>query len=667
MKISIFNPFIDKFSAETEISKRISIAAQNLGWKIQETSSPNEVNEFNPDFVLMLHFNTPKLFGFPTYGCMWNPPVFFRKYGDAIGQPETPIKNILSYDAYLSSGGEIDSWLNETLQNTRKTYFTAPFYTSCNKRSYTPPDLVNPCLTYIGTNWDGFRFKQLFKNLDFYEFMKVYGPQSGWKFLKKSYKGSLPFDGTSVLDTLNESGVGLCLHKKEHCNSEIPSMRIFEIVSSGAVAICGEHPFIRKNFGDFVLYLEKNLNPKEQCEQISDYINWIGSNSKKALEMSRAAYEVFVNHLSLETLLENILPLHKNLVERKGFVSIQQNNKNPYNEIHSQKRIQFIVRVGGRNLTLIKRSLDSIANQTYQYVSVIIVQYNEVSGLHDLLKKYENRMPIQVITSHATGFRSTQLYDGISNLNSDYFAILDDDDTIHPNHVYTLISHLEENPRIGVVYSGAIRVWESINNSNKSSLVTESLSLAHFESFDIRKIANLNNFISSNSFIARTSCLANISQEDPSFSVAEDLFLILNLAKKELLQFTYEVTCEHYWSESALENISLKDGKPYKNRIWVQEGERLLNLFWKDEFIYNVDNGQNIKSEYTSKKLLEMYSLKTPKISIPLDHNNVRLPISIFNILRFVYLKVTDGGLDNPTPNSFANLLIYVKRSFLNK
>jgi glycosyltransferase involved in cell wall biosynthesis len=667
MKILVFNPFIDKFSAETEISKRISIAAQNLGWKIQETSSPNEVNEFNPDFVLMLHFNTPKLFGYPTYGCMWNPPVFFKKYGDSIGQPETPVKNILSYDAYLSSGGEIDSWLDKTLQNTRKTYFTAPFYTSCNRCSYTPPDLSNLSLTYVGTNWDGFRFKQLFKNLDSYEFMKVYGPQSGWQFLKKSYRGSLPFDGTSVLDTLNRSGAGLCLHKKEHCAAEIPSMRIFETVSSGAVAICGEHPFIRKNFGDLVLYLEENLSPREQCEQISDYINWIGSNSKKALEMSRAAHEIFVNHFSLETLLENILPLHKNLAKRKGFIPIQQTNKNSCDEINSQKCVQFIVRVGGRNLALIKRSLDSIANQTYQYVSVIIVQYKEVSGLYKLLKNYENRMPINVITSHVTGFRSTQLYDGLNNLKSDYFAILDDDDTIHSNHAYTLVSYLEKNLHVGVVYSGAIRIWESINDSSKSSYNTGSVSLVHFEPFDIRKIANLKNCISSNSFIARTSCLSNISQSDPSFSVAEDLFLILNLAKKELFQFTYETTCEHYWSENTLDNISLKDGKPYKNKIWTQEGERLLSLFWEDEFIYNIDNSQNIKSEYISKKLLEMYSSKIPKISIPLDSDNVQLPISVFNILRFIYLKVTNGGLDNPNPNSFARFLVYVKRSFFNK
>ena len=666
MKIAIFNPFIDKFSAETELSKRIYIAASNLGWETLESGSSFEVKTYKPDFVLMLHFNTPKLFEFPTYGCMWNPPIFFEKYGDAIGKPDVPINNILSYDAYLSSGGTIDSWIEDNIKPTNKIYFTVPFYTSCNKRLFSPPSLTDTKLVYIGTNWDGFRFKRLFKHLDSYSFMQVYGAESGWEFLKNSYQGSLPFDGSSVLEVLNKAGVGLCLHKKEHCDAEVPSMRIFEIVASGAVAICAEHPFIRETFGNTVFYLNNDLNARETCEQIAEYMSWIGSNPQQALEMAHAAHSIFNSKLSLESLLNNISSLHNKVVEQKGFQNrySKENSINESRHESPQKNIQFIVRVGGRDSQILKRCLDSIANQTYQYVSVIIVRFQTVAGLDELLQSYVNRMPIQVIDSPETGYRSTQIIDGVKALKSEYFAILDDDDVIYPNHIQHLVSLLENYPDVGVAYSGAIRIWESTKPDTQGVINARTSTLAHFKGFDIRQLANLNNFVVSNSFVARTSCICNAVPEDPNLSVAEDLFLLLTMSRQHLFKFSYEVTCEHYWSESSLGNISLEGGKPYQDKIWSLDGEKILRMFWNKSFIFNIDNSQRCKSEYSFKTVSDMYLFQSPKVSIPLGVDEIKLPLSFLNVLRVIYLRLTGGGVDNPSPSFFAKSLIYIKRSF---
>jgi len=151
--------------------------------------------------------------------------------------------------------------------------------------------------------------------------MQVYGNENGWQYLTSSYKGALLFDGVAVVKTLNQAGVGLCLHRDEHCKAHIPSMRIFEIAASGAIAICDEHPFIQENFGDSVLYLSSNLNTDERLQQISEHLRWIKNNPKKALEMSREAHRIFVDNFSLEKLLLGLLPYHKQLIEKKGFTA----------------------------------------------------------------------------------------------------------------------------------------------------------------------------------------------------------------------------------------------------------------------------------------------------------------------------------------------------------
>lgn len=281
MKVAIHNSFFGQVCAEKELARRISLAGENIGWEILETGSSSFIRDFNPDFVLALHFSMPKLTGFPTYGCMWNPPVFFDKYDKSINKTDCSTKNIVSYDAYLSSSLLMNEWINDILAYKEKKIFIAPFYTSCNQTNYRVPKLDNPRLIYIGTNWDGFRFQELFKKLDLNDFLSIYGASSGWSYINNSYKGVLPFDGISVLQSLTEAGIGLCLHKEEHCKFGIPSMRIFEIVASGAIAICGDHPFIRENFSDCVLYLDDDLNNTQKAEQISEYVDWIKTTKTK--------------------------------------------------------------------------------------------------------------------------------------------------------------------------------------------------------------------------------------------------------------------------------------------------------------------------------------------------------------------------------------------------
>ncbi len=576
MRIAIYNEFFGDDAAETELSKRICLAAKNLGWKAIEVGSSIEIKQFKPDFVLVLHFRTPKNTGFPTYGCMWNPPDFFEQYETAI-KNEKVKENILSYDGYLSSSRQIDTWLKDILYATNKKFFISPFYTSCHQTSYQPPCLDNPHLVYFGTNWDGSRFKEFFSFLDTKEYMEIYGPQNSWKYLNRSYKGSLAFDGVSVLNTLNKAGLGLCLHKEEHSKTSVPSMRIFEIVASGAVAICEEHSFIKESFGDSVFYIDPKLDSSQKVTQISRYVRWIQNNQQEALEMSAEAHKIFTEKYSFENLLLAIVPHHQKLIREKGFVPEIEPRQT------RQKRVEIIVRVGDRDAKIVKRCLDSIASQVYNNIGVIIVNYKKLEYLDSLLQEYEDKFSVKLIKTEFSGFRSSQLIAGINAVDSEYFGILDDDDLIHPNHIYSLVSLLEKFDDIGVAYSGSIRVWEldksDTKQINRQSLIREEAELAYFEPFNINKMLNFDNFIVSNSFLARSSLINEDLNNDPELKVLEDMFLLLTLCAKSKFIFSYEATCEFYW------RYSKKDNSTFEERhLWQNSVKRVRHMFWKKNF-----------------------------------------------------------------------------------
>ena len=92
-------------------------------------------------------------------------------------------------------------------------------------------------LTYFGTNWDH-RRKNFFRMLSEIDNVQICGPTHSWPEIhRKSYGGSLEFDGDAVQARYATNGLGLCLVSELHCRDDVISNRIFEIASVGAIAL----------------------------------------------------------------------------------------------------------------------------------------------------------------------------------------------------------------------------------------------------------------------------------------------------------------------------------------------------------------------------------------------------------------------------------------------
>lgn len=515
MKIALHYPFEETWFAEAELARRIEIAAQRLGWQALTCRTPQEIHDFQPDCVLAMHDNAAKLTPFPTYGCIWSPPHFFEGVDKAIA-------HILSYDGYLVAAPDIDRWLHRLLSNTPKPFLRTPFYTSSPATEYRAPQLDSPQLVYCGSNWDGQRFSDLFRELDQRPYMAVYGNPKGWQYLKNVYRGSLPFDGTSLFTTLNQAGVGLCLHRDEHRRAGVASMRIFEIVAAGAVAICSDHPFIRDAFGDSVLYIDAEADPTEQARQIDQHMAWIKANREAAIALTQQAHARFSEHYTLEKLLQNLPQLQQEVLPEKQFVA------HGHLQIEDEQPVQILLLGMGKTVEEVGRSLDSLSRQTYPNLSVTLIQSTSDPELSEW---HQTDVSMSRLEVPAEIPASTALWKGLSSVQSTYIGVLNAGDVLYPNHIGTLVQILEENPEAGVAYGGTV------------GRSPDPLTLHSFHPYSAERLLQLAPLVAPGSFLMRQSCLALLGR-DPELNEAAHHCLLLYLAQRTPFQFSYEVTAE---------------------------------------------------------------------------------------------------------------------------
>ncbi len=208
------------------------------------------------------------------------------------------------YDALLSIVPEEKAkkmFLNELI---------IPFYFSVPSTKFC--DTPKTRLFFGGVAWDNYRKStiiELYKLLDHTEYFDLYGVKD---FGLNSYKGFIPFGENTVLDIMRESGVTLVLHSKDHFENNIPTARIFEAVAASTVVITDKLPFIVKNFGDSVLYIDRDSSPEEIFKQIDAHMQWILSHPKKAVELARRSHKIFTEKFTLEKIMKNVMESFKN-------------------------------------------------------------------------------------------------------------------------------------------------------------------------------------------------------------------------------------------------------------------------------------------------------------------------------------------------------------------
>ncbi len=215
--------------------------------------------------------------------------------------------------------GNNQEWANKVISSLNKITpinkdnVLYSFYPTVPQTKFEPSKREK--LFYSGTNWDwkrsSTRFKEIFKNLDTSNYFEVYGRADSWRFLESSYKGEIKFDADSFVNTIQKSGMALLFHSDYHIKYGIPSKRIFEAAAAGAVIISDKNPFVAKEFGDCVYYIDPSKEPTEVVKDIDKIVQLIKSDPELANKKAACVHNIFVKKFTLEKQWERVFKMHE--------------------------------------------------------------------------------------------------------------------------------------------------------------------------------------------------------------------------------------------------------------------------------------------------------------------------------------------------------------------
>ena len=464
-------------TAEDECIARIKRSAEYLNIICNEVYADGsfldgpdgKVSSENVDFVLHLHFDTPKNYDAFSFAALWNPIDFYHEWGY-----HRTSRNLLSHDDFISCNSDAaDDHLRRLIRNGDA--HLPPYF----HLHHSLPDIVYPPsigdgkLFYVGINWEAInggvsRHQEVLKQLDKTGELRIYGPKlfQGFNVWKgyDSYVKEIPFDGISMIDEIAKAGIALVLSSKAHKNSEMMSSRLFEGIAAGALVICDENPFAKKFFGDCLLYIDTRASPESISDAILSHLDWAHKNHNEALGKIRKAQEIFRQKF---TMIGSIKEIYLGLTERKNRLS---ELCNPQQEGGELTVGAYFLMPDYSEKVLIEH-IYSILCQSYSSFSPTIVVDTVDARMHkDRIKKLLKNLPIKIELMAVNFYASTT--DKVARYKSplgsvvlkllksiqrvDAFLVVKDNESLISNHISVLAGALKRSPDTDCAATAAI-------------------------------------------------------------------------------------------------------------------------------------------------------------------------------------------------------------------
>jgi glycosyltransferase involved in cell wall biosynthesis len=578
MKIALFNCFPNlSHSAEKEFISRSIIALGRLGHEAFHVRTSDEINSVDPDVVIITHEFVAKTTDHFTVGLLWSPLEHYSKEYDRI-------KAIRSWDLIIPINENVRAFARSIHSSARadEAVSNLAFFPSTQIFDIGAPKADHIDLAYIGAHWDGNRHQQLFESLAPVTDLNVYGPADKWQFIPDCYRGDVPFDGESVLRTLNRHGAVLAVHKSTHRLADTPSMRVFESCAAKCLIFTEPMESIKSLFGNTLEYIDVAAEPAEIARHISERIKHYKSNPKELYEKIAASHEIFSKSASLEVLYRDLCAEvdEKKHKRRQSLRAVQSGS------------VSIIIRYGSRPLNYLQRAIQSLKQQTYANIGVVISNFGDASTLDTFVSdlRQEGRFTfVSVISTTPNGMRSTPLWAAFQEVKTDYFGVLDDDDELYSTHIADLVRELDAHPVNDVAYSGVIKCQEDGVDCNqharfngpKNSGVVERRTLHFFDEFDLERMLRWDNFIQSNTWLARSRLLEqDLLREDPNLSVMEDVYFYFVASRTAPFVFSGRATAVWNWRKSSHQN-SMTAVPPVE---WRKNGGKIMRLLANERF-----------------------------------------------------------------------------------
>jgi glycosyltransferase involved in cell wall biosynthesis len=244
----------------------------------------------------------------------------------------------------------------------------------------------------------------------------------------------------------------------------------------------------------------------------------------------------------------------------------------------------------------LSRAIDSVLNQTYENIEIIVVDDNEPLSEHrkkteKLMKNYENIKKVKYIKHSKNRNGSAARNTGIRYSNGKYIAFLDDDDEFLPDKIQNQVEKMESlDETWGACYTSYKKVMSDGTvqysaEKREGYLLVEAL----MRTLYIYGGSNL---------LVRKSVVDKINGFDESFKRNQDLEFLVRILKDYKL--AYVDTCSlliHYDARTTsltyeqLQEIDkqyLSSFKMFIDELNYQDQKRIYTMIALDSFRYSI-------------------------------------------------------------------------------
>jgi len=264
----------------------------------------------------------------------------------------------------------------------------------------------------------------------------------------------------------------------------------------------------------------------------------------------------------------------------------------------------------------IKKCIDSLVNQTYKNIEIIIINDGSTDKTKELIiKNYKEKNEVILINQKNAGV-SCARNKGIEISNGDYISFVDSDDWVEPNFIETMVKTLEEK-NVDIVRCNYIK--ENKNESIKCSLHD----LANKKMFKNEiYTSNINNYLLYFNkdwipnyvmlLLIKKNILTNKIRFDKELYMLEDVAFYQKLLNK--INSIYFLD-EHLYHYNNINMSATRDPKRVeKNIIGIVNSGKYISEYMKSNNIPFYEKDMNAKSFdliiYYLKKLSNNTSAK---------------------------------------------------------
>lgn len=483
-------------TAEDECIARLKLAAQALGIECIEIHADGsllcdrniKVSKSNVDFVIHLHYDTPKYYDAFSFVALWNPLKFYHEWGYIRCS-----RNLTTHDDFLScSSSAADDHVARMIRGTA-THLPARFnlYHSTADVIHSP-SLGDLKLFYAGINWEAIsggksRHQEVLKSLDKTGLIRIYGPTifqgvQVWAGYD-SYVREVPFDGVSMIDEISKAGVALVLSSQAHKDSSLMSNRLFESVAAGALIICDENPFAKQHFGDSLLYIDSRSPVEQIVADITRHLDWARVHPELALAMITKAQHIFRQKF---TLIQNLSDIYNGLAFRKHELLMRQNPP-----ASPALKISLNLLMPEYSAAVLETHLDSVRVQAYEnFGPILVVDSRAADSYRREIEAALALSPVVIKLFEVDFFRGgihpelkirRLLGEIIQELleresGTDAFIVVAPNEKLLSNHLSVLAGSLQRNPGVTCAATAAVLVNGEVVHS-----VHELIDFGHFD------------------------------------------------------------------------------------------------------------------------------------------------------------------------------------------